>query len=418
MGAVATRFGRGWRVWALAAVLLAGACLPAAFAQSPVSAADPAAISQTTKVLGVRFGGDAATTRLVVDLDGPVSSTLSASPDSAGRVTIALSPVDAGDVFQGVGKGGIKTWSLRQDETGARLVLELGDGEKIAHRFVLTPSLGATTWRLVIDVTRAEAVVAADADTVVPPKFTHPAKSRARALAAPRNLAARSVKIIVIDAGHGGHDPGAQSQTHNEKDVTLAAALALKARLERSGRYKVVLTRASDLFIPLETRVQIARNAGADLFISLHADSAGADPTTHGASIYTLSDHGETRVNTVLGNHEWFNHTSKRSDPAVGQILLDLTQTSTRNRSAVFAGLLMEHLSDRVDLLPRTHRDAGYFVLLAPDVPAALLEMGFISNPKDEARLTDAAQRRRLMDGVAAAIDGYFAAPTQLASQS
>lgn len=137
---------------------------------------------------------------------------------------------------------------------------------------------------------------------------------------------------------------------------------------------------------------------------------------THGASIYTLSDHGETRVNTVLGNHEWFTHAGKRSDPAVGQILLDLTQNTTRNRSSVFAGLLVEHLADCVDLLPRSHRDAGYFVLLAPDVPAALLEMGFISNPSDEARLTDSAQRRRLMDGIAAAIDDYFAVPVVMAS--
>ena len=411
MSAVAARFGRSGRVWAIAAVLLAAASAPTAFAQSSLLAVDPAAVSQSTKVLGVRLGGDATTTRLVVDLNGAVSSTLIASADPANRLTIALSPVDTGNLIQGDGHGGIKSWRLLPGESGARLVLELADGEKVARRFLLAPSLGAANWRLVVDVTRAETVVA-DTAMDAAPKLTHAAKSH------PRALAARSVKVIVIDAGHGGHDPGAQSQTHNEKDVTLAAALALKSRLERSGRYKVVLTRSSDVFVPLETRVQIARKVGADLFLSLHADSAGADPATHGASIYTLSDHGETRVNTVLGDHEWFNHTGRRSDPAVGQILLDLTQNSTRNRSSVFAGLLVEHLSDRVDLLPRTHRDAGYFVLLAPDVPAALLEMGFISNPMDEARLTDSAQRRRLMDGVAAAIDGYFAAPTELAAQS
>ena len=412
MGAGATRFGRGWRVGALAAVLLLGAGAPAVFAQSSDLSADPAGISETSKVLGVRIGGDGATTRLVVDLDGPVSSKLGTSSESADRAVIDLSPVDTGNVVQGNGRGGVKAWRFSQGETGARLILDLKDGEKIAHRFVLAPKDGATNYRLVIDVARPDASVLADADTVVTPKLTRLAKTP------PRPMAAQSVKVIVIDAGHGGHDPGAQSQTHNEKDVTLAAALALKSRLERSGRYKVVLTRSSDVFIPLETRVQIARKACADLFLSLHADSAGADPTTHGASIYTLSDHGETRVNTVLGSHEWFRSAGKRSDPAVGQILLDLTQNSTRNRSSVFAGLLVEHLSDRVDLLPRTHRDAGYFVLLAPDVPAALLEMGFISNPKDEVRLTDPTQRRRLMDGVAAAIDGYFAAPTELAAQS
>ena len=102
-------------------------------------------------------------------------------------------------------------------------------------------------------------------------------------------------------------------------------------------------------------------------------------------------------------------HREPGAIPAASQILLDLTQRSTRNRSAVFADLLLDRLAGKVDLLPRSHRDAGYFVLLAPDVPAALLEMGFITNPEDESRLADPVQRGRMMDGVADAIDAYFA---------
>lgn len=147
----------------------------------------------------------------------------------------------------------------------------------------------------------------------------------------------------------------------------------------------------------------------ADLFISLHANSAGGDAATHGASVYTLSDSGGGRVHYVLGRNEWFSRTANRADPGTSQILLDLTQRSTRNRSAVFADLLLDRLAGKVDLLPRSHRDAGYFVLLAPDVPAALLEMGFITNPEDESRLADPVQRGRMMDGVADAIDAYFA---------
>ena len=230
-------------------------------------------------------------------------------------------------------------------------------------------------------------------------------------------LRAHPRKVIVVDAGHGGHDPGARSLVRNEKDITLATALALKTRLEMSGRYRVVLTRDSDVFVPLEERVRIARRAGADLFISLHADSAGSDPTPHGASVYTLSDHGQTRVHNVLGANEWFTHAGKgRADPGVGQILLDLTQRSTRNRSAEFASALIDHISDKVDLLPRSQRDAGYFVLLAPDVPAVLLEMGFITNPSDELRLTDPDQRARLVSGIAAAIDSYFDPQLRLAA--
>jgi N-acetylmuramoyl-L-alanine amidase len=171
----------------------------------------------------------------------------------------------------------------------------------------------------------------------------------------------------------------------------------------------VVMTRATDVFIPLEERVQIARKAGADLFLSLHADSAG-DATTHGASVYTLSERGEQRVGYVLDRNEWYlKEGVSNDDPAVGPILLDLTQRTTRNRSATFAQTLIERVGDRAPLLPRSQRDAGYFVLLAPDVPAALLEMGFITNPADEARLNDAAQRAALTAKIAQAIDAYFA---------
>ena len=163
--------------------------------------------------------------------------------------------------------------------------------------------------------------------------------------------------------------------------------------------------------------MQIARKAGADLFLSLHADSA-ADPTTHGASVYTLSEKGEQRVGYVLGQHEWFlQQAVNGDDQAVGQILLDLTERTTRNRSATFAKTLIERVGDRAPLLPRSQRDAGYFVLLAPDVPAALLEMGFITNPADEARLNDADQRQALVGKIGQAIDAYFASRTKVAAR-
>ncbi len=398
---------RGALALTVASLLWSGASLAAS--TSPVGEDTPSQV----KVIGVRFGGDEATTRLVVDLDGPVSSRLISPPSPPGRVFLSLSPAVSGDAAFGVGHGRIKAWRWTQTASGDRLILDLADGAKIVHKFVLPPARGAGPYRLVVDVVDGAPAMVVSMGTRI---LTAEPGTQLPQTPMRRLKASVIRRVIVVDAGHGGYDPGAQSQTHNEKDVTLAAALVLKKRLEQTGRYRVVLTRASDVFIPLEKRVQIARKAGADLFISLHADSAGVDPMTHGASIYTLSDHGETRVNTVLGNHEWFTHAGKRSDPAVGQILLDLTQNTTRNRSSVFAGLLVEHLADCVDLLPRSHRDAGYFVLLAPDVPAALLEMGFISNPSDEARLTDSAQRRRLMDGIAAAIDDYFAVPVVMAS--
>ena len=157
------------------------------------------------------------------------------------------------------------------------------------------------------------------------------------------------------------------------------------------------MTRDSDVFVPLETRVQIARRADADLFISLHSDS-GPDAGMRGATVYTLSDKGSDRVaRNVMAENDWFiNVNLPGRDRAVNQILLDLTQRATRNRSAAFAEDLLDHIADRAQT-HRSHRDAGFVVLLAPDVPAVLLEMGFITNADDERLLNDPAERSRMM---------------------
>ena len=223
-------------------------------------------------------------------------------------------------------------------------------------------------------------------------------------------------KIIVIDAGHGGHDPGALGGKSHEKDVTLAAAKTLKARLERTGRFKVVMTRDSDVYIPLEQRVKIARGASADLFISLHADSGG-DPKVRGATVYTLSDHGVDRTAKSVFSGGFINVQLPGRDLSVKQILLDLTQRTTRNRSGAFAETLLEKVSTKTPLLRRSHRDAGYMVLLAPDVPAVLMEMGFITNPDDESALNSREKREALMDGVGEAIEAYFETPVQVAER-
>jgi N-acetylmuramoyl-L-alanine amidase len=164
--------------------------------------------------------------------------------------------------------------------------------------------------------------------------------------------------------------------------------------------------------------VQIARRADADLFISLHSDS-GTAPTMRGATVYTLSDKGSDRAaRGVMGQSDWFiNVNLPGHDRAVNQILLDLTQRATRNRSAAFAEDLLDHVSDRVTLLQRSHRDAGFVVLLAPDVPAVLLEMGFITNSDDEALLNDPAKRDHFMAGVADSIDDYFGQQTKIAAR-
>jgi N-acetylmuramoyl-L-alanine amidase len=364
--------------------------------------------------IGVRLGLGPTGTRVVIDSPSAVMAVPAVSADRT--MTFELSGVDLAQPQQGVGVGLVTGWRLEQTDSGARLTLDLASDSEVAHRFAIPPRAEMTQHRYVIDLTPARAGVGiANASIQGAPinvivRSTHISARSTHISARPTTR-----KVVVIDAGHGGHDPGAQSATSNEKDITLAAALHLRHRLERNVRYRVVMTRTTDVFVPLEERVRIARRAGADLFIALHADSAGSEAATHGASVYTLSDHGVTRVTQVLDGHEWFNHAAVRNDPAVKGILLDLTQRATLNRSSDFAQLLVDRLSEKVDLLPRSHRDAGYFVLLAPDVPAVLLEMGFISCPADEARLTDPVQRDDMMDAVAKAIDAYFDGDVRLA---
>ncbi|MBV9993934.1 MAG: N-acetylmuramoyl-L-alanine amidase [Caulobacteraceae bacterium] len=349
-------------------------------------------------VLAVRLAGDDDETRLVVDLGRAARGRVDASAPGRAIVTLAAN----GSSRSGPGRGLVRRWSLEAAPGGVRIALQLEPRTQVRRRFLLPPADGVADYRYVVDFG--------------PPP---PAAAPARASAAEPVLAAaipgaHSKKVIVIDAGHGGRDPGAAGTASCEKQITLLAALALEARLKRTGRYEVVLTRASDAFVPLEARVQTARQAGADLFISLHADS-DPDPGTHGASVYTLSERGVGRVGHVLTRHDWFYQAAVAGDDhAVGQILVDLSQRSTRNRSDVFAETLTRRAGESAPELPRRHRSANYFVLLAPDVPAVLLEMGFMTNAEDEARLNDRARRDALMDEVAGAIDAYFAKQTRL----
>jgi len=280
----------------------------------------------------------------------------------------------------------------------SRVELDLATSAEIERRFLLPPGDGVPHFRYVIDLKATGRAPTAPART--------PPPSRAAPRPAERPL-------IFIDAGHGGRDPGAHGAESRESAVTLAAALALKQELERTGRYRVRLTRDSDAYVGLYRRVAIARQADADLFISLHAD-AGADPATRGASVYTLSEQGAGRaVREFTRGENWHRSLNLPGrDPSVDRILLDMTQRATQNRSAQLARTLLGELeSADHPMLRRSHRDAGLAVLLAPDVPAVLLEMGFITNPEDERMLNDGRARRRLMRAVAGGIDRYFREP-------
>lgn len=348
------------------------------------------------EVMRVRFGGDAERTRVVVDLDRTSRGQV-VRPGEDGRVVVALSGVVPARGLTGTGLGLVRDYRVAGSGASARIELDLATTAEIERRFLLPPGDGVSHYRYVIDL-----------------KATGRAPTRAPSRAAPQRPARGAERpLVVIDAGHGGRDPGARGAESNESAVTLAAALALKQELERSGRYRVRLVRDTNTYVDLYRRVAIARQADADLFISLHAD-AGHDPATRGASVYTLSEQGAGRaVREFTRGDNWHRSLNLPGrDPSVDRILLDMTQRATQNRSAQLARTLLAELEDaNHPMLRRSHRDAGLAVLLAPDVPAVLLEMGFITNPEDERLLNDSRARRRLMRAVAQGIDAYFAAP-------
>jgi len=376
----------GW----LKAALIVGGLTVAGVAVATAQGSAPAAGVQK-----VRFGGDRLETRIVIDLDRAAAGRLVADGAQDQRIVIGLPNVSVSGDLQGAGQGLVKRWVIDESAGGARLSLDLGARAEVRRRFLLPPGDGATAYRYVIDLRAIEA------PATLPKAQLKPIPVKAAPL--------RLKRVIVIDAGHGGKDPGSLGATVFEKDVTLAAAKALKARLEKTGRFQVVMIRETDTFVPLEARVQVARRADADLFISLHADS-GPDVATRGASVYTLSEKGAERFARVMDKDDWLMKASMPGrDRAVSQILLDLSQRATKNRSAAFAQMLLEKVGAETPLLRRSHRDAGFVVLLAPDVPAVLLEMGFITNVEDERLLSNPTSRDRVVDAVGDAIEAYFA---------
>lgn len=216
--------------------------------------------------------------------------------------------------------------------------------------------------------------------------------------------------IVALDPGHGGIDPGAEVDGITEKDLMLRFALELREVLLRAGGFEVVMTRTADEFVSLERRVALAHQAGADVFVSLHADTlSGA--RARGASVYTLSDSASDEAAAALAErHDRADILSgvdlTGKDDVVAGVLIDLARLETQPRAEHLARTLVEALRARdLPLLTRPQRHAGFSVLKAPDIPSVLVELGFLSSPKDRALLGDAEGRARLAGALAAALD-------------
>lgn len=313
----------------------------------------------------------------------------------------------------------------------SRVVLDLNEPANVDKAFVLAPT-GSTPWRMVVDLKPvAEAAFlgkagAANAITVAGPN--RPSQQMAPnvrtveasgedSLPLPQSKPASSHSkrrpVVALDPGHGGVDPGAIGVSGvREKDIALAAAKELRKALERTGRYKVVMTRTRDVSLGLRQRIARSRRAAADIFVSLHADSIGRSDV-RGLSVYTLSENASDREAASLAVKEnkadliiGMDLTNESDD--VKNILIDLAQRESLNLAAQLATKLIAELRRQVKLLRNTHRFAGFAVLKAPDIPSVLLEMGYLSNREDERALRQPSYRNKLVVAIVQALDGYF----------
>ena len=330
-------------------------------------------------------------TRLVLPLAHRASWRLSAALDPP-RLLLDLPQAPKGWPARQAGRGLVTRLEQQRRNAGHRLTILLA-------RPVALPVTRVSRQGLTIELAPGPAS-----------GFAHIADGRSLAAAAAQPR--RTLPLVVLDPGHGGKDPGAIGvRGTQEKRITLAAALELKRQLEARGACRVLLTRSRDVFIPLGQRIELARQREAALFLSLHADSA---PGARGASVYTLSETATDRFSAALARRE--NAADQRGGlrlpsvpPEVQRILLSLMRQETRSGSEQLARLAVAALGGEVPLLPHTHRRAGFVVLKAPDVPSALVEMGFLSHPGDEAALNRPEHRRKLATALAETVTAYLA---------
>jgi N-acetylmuramoyl-L-alanine amidase len=231
-----------------------------------------------------------------------------------------------------------------------------------------------------------------------------------------------AVPLVMLDPGHGGKDPGAIGVSGTfEKHVALATALELKRRLEAGGRYRVELTRTRDTFIPLDDRVDRAQHNGASLFVSMHADAL-SDHSVRGASVYTLAQTASDSQTAALARTEnsadrFIGRQWRDTSPEVAQILASLVRQETRVGSVQIARTMVGNLDQDLPMLPNPARHAGFVVLKAADIPSVLVEMGFMSNPRDEAALRQEGHRKMVAQAMERAVDAFFASRAHMASE-
>jgi N-acetylmuramoyl-L-alanine amidase len=408
-----------------AALLCSGATAGRAVeSQSASPASNPPVASNLPIASDVRLAGDAEQTRFILDLDKTIQVRAFTLADPY-RVVVDIPqvsfqlPAGAGSA----GRGLIKAFRYGLVMPGgSRIVFDLTGPAKIKNSYVLDAANGQPP-RLVVELEEVDRTtfvqslgaesqpelrpaIADEADVAVPVTTAIAAKPAAPVDSRP---------VIVIDPGHGGIDNGTQSGSENEKTLVLGFGLALRDRIEKSGKYRVVMTRTDDTFIPLADRVRIARTQSAALFVSIHADALPRhEGDAQGATIYTLSDRASDaeaeRLAEAENKADAIGGVNLTEEPTeVADILIELTQRETRTFSNRFARLLVGEMKNTARMYKHPLKSAGFKVLKAPDVPSVLIELGYVSNRGDLENLVSESWRSKTVGSMAQAIDAFFA---------
>jgi len=387
--------------------LIAGIGLAAGAPAAPVSA-DSFPIATDA-----RLGGDETQTRFVLDLSRRIDLHLFTLADpyrvviDVPQVTFRLPP-KAGEN----GRGLIKAFRFGLVMPGgSRMVIDLVKPARIDKAFVVDAADGAPA-RLVLDL------VATDRESFLRKIALDQRFARAQAPPSREQQSSGDARpLIVLDPGHGGIDTGTKGPNGQmEKDIVLDFSKRLQEKIETAGKYRVLLTRTDDTFVPLAERVRFAREAGAALFMSIHADSLPRrEGDAQGATVYTLSETATDPAAARLAEQE--NRADviagvdlKEQPDDVAGILIDLAQRETKTFSIEFANKLVGTMKETTRLHKEPIKSAGFRVLRAPDVPSVLVELGYVSNKEDLQSLSSDSWRDHAANSMASAIDGYFSA--------
>lgn len=404
-----------------AALLCSGLTFVSAEEQAPAAATAPAYPIASD----ARLAGDSKQTRFILDLDKTIPFRAFALSDPY-RLVLDIPQVD----FRlppgtGVaGRGLVKAFRYGLVMPGgSRIVFDLTGPAKITSSTMLDSANGQPP-RLVLELEETDLATFKQVQAAQTPQLKPAITDQTAAIGPPQVAPVQTTKpaappdsrpVIVIDPGHGGIDNGTRSGDEMEKNLVLAFGLALRDRLEKSGKYRVVMTRTDDTFIPLDDRVKIGRTERAALFVSIHADYLPhGEGDAEGATIYTVSDkatdaeaarlaESENRADAIGG----VNLTQEPTE--VADILIDLAQRETRTFSNRFAHLLMSEMKSTTRMHKHPLKSAGFRVLKAPDVPSVLVELGYVSNKGDLAHLVSDSWRTKTVGSMAQAIDTFLA---------